>query len=111
MYFYGGNDSPKSYKFPEGIEKNLAAKITFLTKGRRLYNHIMDKVAVLDKLNRALEMEEKMAGMLIELCQDSTLPDDLEPGSGRRIRDILVNIKNDTLLHKEVVMDAMKRLK
>lgn len=71
----------------------------------------MDKVAVLDKLNRALEMEEKMAGELIALCQAGSLPEELSPESRKWIGGALESIKKDTLRHKDTVAGIMERLK
>ena len=65
----------------------------------------MNKEELLDKLNRAYAMEEEMAGKLIDLCHPKSLPDDLSGGARKRIEDILLVIKADTLNHKKIVSE------
>lgn len=71
----------------------------------------MNNEIILDKLTRALEMEEDMAGMLIDICQAESLPPELDLGLRKRIEGILASIKTDTLRHKDAVAEAIKRLK
>jgi hypothetical protein len=66
----------------------------------------MNKSGLLDKLNRAYLMEEEMAGMLIDLCQPASLPDDLPQEVREHIERILSIIKKDTLRHKKIVSEA-----
>jgi len=70
----------------------------------------MDNEEFLDKLNRAYIMEEEMAGMLIDLCHPESLPADLSESAHKRIKDILFNIKADTLRHKKIVSEIRKDL-
>ena len=65
----------------------------------------MNKEEILDRLNRAYAMEEEMAGVLIDLCYPRTLSDDLSEGVRKRIEDILLVIKADTLRHKKIVLE------
>jgi hypothetical protein len=65
----------------------------------------MNKVDLLDKLNRAYAMEEEMAGMLIDLCQPASLPDDLSPETRKYVESVLSIIKTDTLRHKKIVSE------
>lgn len=64
---------------------------------------------LIDKLTRAYEMEEEMAGVLIEICSAQELPTDVAPALRERINRILASIKDDTLRHKQVVLAAKKR--
>jgi len=68
----------------------------------------MDNEELLDKLNRVYIMEEEMAGVLIDLCDPGTLPDDLSEEARNRIAGILSGIKADTLRHKKIVAQARK---
>jgi len=70
----------------------------------------MKKGELLDKLNRAYLMEEEMAGMLIDLCQPTSLPDDLPEKTRKQIEKILSSIKADTLRHKETVSKIRENL-
>ena len=70
----------------------------------------MNKEELLDKLNRAYAMEEEMAGILIDLCHPRTLSDDLSEGARKRIEDILLGIKADTLRHKKIVSETRESL-
>ncbi|MEI8348916.1 MAG: hypothetical protein WCI77_02085 [Candidatus Omnitrophota bacterium] len=63
----------------------------------------MNNEELLDKLNRAYVMEEEMASMLIDLCRPKHLPDDLPKEARKRIEDVLISIKVDTLRHKKIV--------
>ena len=65
----------------------------------------MDNGGLLDKLNRAYAMEEEMAGMLIDLCQPASLPDDLPEETRKHVERILSIIKTDTLRHKKIVSE------
>jgi hypothetical protein len=70
----------------------------------------MNEGELLDKLNRAYVMEEEMAGMLIELCQPATLPEDLPEETRNRLEHILSIIKTDTLRHKKIVSEIRGNL-
>jgi len=65
----------------------------------------MNKGELSDKLNRAYTMEEEMAGMLIDLCQPASLPDDLPQETRNRLERLLSIIKTDTLRHKKIVSE------
>ncbi|MCX5705781.1 MAG: hypothetical protein NTZ92_06975 [Candidatus Omnitrophica bacterium] len=70
----------------------------------------MNKKELLDKLKRAYVMEEEMAGMLIDLCHPRALSDDLSEGARKRIEDLLLDIKADTLRHKKIVSEIRESL-
>ena len=70
----------------------------------------MDKVELLDRLNRAYIMEEQMTGLLVDLCQPIVLPDDLSQAIRKRIIGILASIKADTVRHKEIIFEIKKSL-
>ncbi|MFA6186777.1 MAG: hypothetical protein WC770_06160 [Phycisphaerae bacterium] len=70
----------------------------------------MNNGDLLDKLNRAYMMEEEMAGMLVDLCQPASLPDDLPQETRKRIERILSIIKTDTLRHKKIVSEIRGNL-
>jgi len=65
---------------------------------------------LIDKLTRAYEMEEDMGGVLIELCGVKALPDEIPLAVQERIIRILESIKNDTLRHKQIVLDLKESL-
>jgi len=68
----------------------------------------MDKEKFLDKLKRALIMEEEMAGELIDLCHSGSLPEDLPKETQKDIEGILLSIKSDTLRHKKIVTEIIE---
>lgn len=70
----------------------------------------MNNEELLDKLNRAYMMEEEMAGMLIDICHPESLPGDLSEAAHKRVKDILLSIKTDTLRHKKIVSEMRKSL-
>jgi hypothetical protein len=63
----------------------------------------MDKEYFIDKLQRAQEMEEDMAGPLIDLCQPDVLPQEIPAELRQRVRKILLSIKADTIKHKRII--------
>jgi hypothetical protein len=70
----------------------------------------MNKRELLDKLNRAYVMEEEMAGMLIDLCQPASLPDDLPEKTRKHVESILSSINADTIRHKKIVSEIRGNL-
>lgn len=71
----------------------------------------MDTNEFRDTLNRAFEMEEDMAGALIDLCEPEGLPPEIPDGLRARLRKILLSIKEDTVRHKTVVAGILDSLK
>lgn len=64
----------------------------------------------IDDLKRAYEMEERMASVLIDLCEPNmTEIDSLDKKIGR-IRALLVKIQRDTIRHKELVHAMLSEL-
>jgi hypothetical protein len=74
------------------------------------YNAPMNNEPLLDKLERAYQMEEQMAGILIDLCRRDEMSADIPVDVQKRILGILASIKTDTLRHKEIVAEARRRL-
>ncbi|MFA5144530.1 MAG: hypothetical protein WC723_00765 [Candidatus Omnitrophota bacterium] len=70
----------------------------------------MNNKELQDKLNRAYVMEEEMAGVLIDLCNLESLPDGLPEEARKRIKGILLGIKEDTLRHKKIVSEIKENL-
>ncbi len=73
-------------------------------------SHSMENKEFLDKLERAYQMEEEMAGVLIDLCQTASFPDDIPLDVQKRVHGILLSIKADTLRHRDVVAEAKRRV-
>lgn len=65
---------------------------------------------VLNDLKRAYEMEERMAGVLIDLCEPAITDADSGDENVRKIHRILLGIQRDTLKHKEIVLDMLTKL-
>lgn len=64
----------------------------------------------LDRLQRGLEMEEKLANSLSLLCLESTQPTDLPEPTRKRIFQILEILHRDTLRHEQNVRHWLARL-
>jgi len=62
-----------------------------------------EKDSFFDDLKRAYEMEERMAGVLIDLCEPAMMKDNASDPKIRKIREMLLRIQKDTLRHKEIV--------
>ena len=60
-----------------------------------------------DDLKRAYEMEERMASVLIDLCEPAMMEDNASDPKIRKIRTLLMQIQKDTLRHKEIVGDML----
>ena len=60
-----------------------------------------------DDLKRAYEMEERMAGVLIDLCEPAMMEDNISDPGVKRIREMLLKIQRDTLRHKEIVRNML----
>jgi len=64
----------------------------------------------LDKLQRGLEMEEKLANSLSELCLKSAQPTDIPEPIKKRIFQILEILQQDTSRHEQNVRHWITRL-
>jgi len=64
----------------------------------------------LDRLQRGLEMEEKLANSLSLLCLQSALPMDIPDLARKRIFQILEILQRDTLRHEQNVKYWLTRL-
>lgn len=64
----------------------------------------------LDRLQRGLEMEEKLANSLSLLCLQSALPTDISEPARKRIFQILEILQRDTLRHEQNVRNWLTRL-
>ena len=63
-----------------------------------------------DDLKRAYEMEERMAGVLIDLCEPAMVESDSSNPKMKKIRSVLLHIQKDTLRHKEIVQNMLSDL-
>ena len=68
------------------------------------------KDSFFDDLKRAYEMEERMAGVLIDLCEPAMVESDSSDPKMKKIRSILLQIQKDTLRHKEIVQNMLSEL-
>ncbi|MEI7851048.1 MAG: hypothetical protein WCH86_04385 [Kiritimatiellales bacterium] len=64
----------------------------------------------LDRLQRGLEMEEKLANSLSRLCLESTPPADLPEPARKRIFQILEILQRDTLRHEQNIRNWLTQL-
>jgi hypothetical protein len=64
----------------------------------------------IDNLKRAYEMEERMAGVLIDLCEPAMTDSDHTDPKVIKIRKLLLPIQKDTLRHKEIVQGIFEEL-
>jgi hypothetical protein len=86
--------------------------------GQYFGNYIWNKEAFMgdakdsffDDLKRAYEMEERMAGVLIDLCEPAMVEGDSRDPKMREIRRLLLEIQKDTLGHKEVIQKMLAEL-
>lgn len=60
-------------------------------------------------LKRAYEMEERMATVLIDLCEPAITDADSQSDDLKKIHRMLLKIQKDTLRHKEVVLELLAR--
>lgn len=67
----------------------------------------MDKAYFIDKLTRASQMEDEMAGIIIALLETDGLPDGLPQESRDRISTALKGIREDTLRHRQAAQDMI----
>jgi hypothetical protein len=68
------------------------------------------KDSFFDDLKRAYEMEERMAGVLIDLCEPAMVEGDSRDPKIKEIRRILLEIQKDTLGHKEIIQNMLSEL-
>lgn len=68
------------------------------------------KDSFFDDLKRAYEMEERMAGVLIDLCEPAMVEGDSRDPKIKEIRRILLEIQKDTLGHKEIIQKMLAEL-
>ena len=64
----------------------------------------------MEDLKRAYEMEERMASVLIDLCEPAMTDSDSSDESVEKIRALLLSVHRDTLKHKEMVRRLLDRL-
>lgn len=60
-----------------------------------------------DDLKRAYEMEERMASVLIDLCEPAMMEESASDPILKKIRALLLQIQKDTLGHKSVVQNML----
>jgi hypothetical protein len=67
----------------------------------------IDKDSFFDDLKRAYEMEERMASVLIDLCEPVMMEDNVSDPKVKKIRALLFQIQKDTLRHKGLVQNML----
>ena len=70
----------------------------------------MDQKYFIDKLRRALEMEEDMNVLLIGLLSEDVMPEGLTAEDARQIREILAGIRADSNRHGRFDEELLERL-
>ena len=70
----------------------------------------MENAEFLDNLNRAFEMEEIMAGHLIDLCRAESLPRELSEQDRAYFNRVLTGIRKETHRHRQTVLEIINRL-
>lgn len=68
------------------------------------------KAELLDKLRRAYEMEEVMAADLMTLAQDCVAKSDVPEEKRNKAQAVIAIIKSDTLEHRKIVHDLIKKV-
>lgn len=71
---------------------------------------IKDRELIIDRLKRALEMEEEMAIVLIDTCNEPSKMADIPEDVRSNLVKTLEKIKNDTVRHKNTVEDILKKM-
>ena len=66
---------------------------------------------MIDRLDRAYEMEESMVTILIGLCNPDAITTELSPGIQEKVRNILLDIRKDSIRHKKMVLEIKNGLK
>jgi len=66
------------------------------------------KDSFFDDLKRAYEMEERMASVLIDLCEPAMMEDNVLDPEIKKMRGMLMQIQKDTLRHKEIVQSMLE---
>ena len=65
------------------------------------------KDSFFDDMKRAYEMEERMASVLIDLCEPVMMEDSASDPDIKKIRALLLQIQKDTLRHKGLVQNML----
>lgn len=63
----------------------------------------MEKTQLADKMRRAYEMEEVMAGELLDICRKESLIDKLPPAVQEKFRRAFAQVREDTERHKKIM--------
>jgi len=66
-----------------------------------------NKDSFFDDLKRAYEMEERMASVLIDMCEPVMMEDNAPDPKIKKIRAMLLQIQKDTLRHKGLVQSML----
>ena len=69
----------------------------------------MDNVkdSFFDDMKRAYEMEERMASVLIDMCEPVMMEENVSDPTVKKIRAMLLQIQKDTLRHKGLVQSML----
>lgn len=70
----------------------------------------ISKIELLDKLRRAYEMEEVMAGLLTDLVAPHVLTTDVPEEKRQKIQKMFALIHEDTLEHQKIVSGMIQHL-
>ena len=71
---------------------------------------ILNTSDFIDKLRRAGQMEEEMAGQLVSLCRPETLAGSIPADSRIRIKACLDTIQQDTQRHAKIVSEIISQM-
>ncbi len=71
---------------------------------------ILNTSDFIDKLRRAEQMEEEMAGQLVSLCHPEALSDSIPADSRTRIKSCLETIRLDTQRHARIVSEMISQI-
>ena len=69
----------------------------------------MDGFKLVEELKRAMLTEEKMAGMLLDLCDPEALPSEIPAEKRNKIKGNLLKLRGDSQRHAEIVSGLMAR--
>ncbi len=69
----------------------------------------MTKEEIVDKLKRAYEMEEVMAGMLFDVIRKILPISELSEDKQKRVAQMLMSIQKDTLKHEKMVFELIEQ--
>lgn len=81
-----------------------------LVSGDQSKGVILNTSDFIDKLRRAEQMEEEMAGRLVVLCHPEALAESISADSRTRIKSCLETIRLDTQRHARIVSEMISQM-